>query len=147
MVALARISHDLESMHQLVSQLLEGARYSRTTRLLVETLAEEASGFIRHLLHAGVPDQVDLLADAAADLLSYAEARRIDSPALADAKAQLRRSCVQMRASGGIDRAPITHIIDLGRAAARMPRLSRCSQAHLEVLAAPISRLLLHLFG
>ena len=150
MVALASptlIRHDLESMHSLVlGQMLE-ARHHRPTRLLLESLAEECRAFIRHLLHAGVPDQIDNLADAACDLFEQASARHMSDGLRANVRAMLQRACGRMRAQQGREPAPITHILAIGKLAPNMPRLTSCTAAHLETLAAPTTRLLLYLFG
>lgn len=150
MVALARpalIRHDLESMHGLVLAQLTDARHHRPTRVLVESLAEECRAFIRHLLHAGVPDQIDNLADAACDLFEQGSARLVGDAMRADARESLQRACQRMREQQGREPAPITQILTIGKLAAAMPRLRSCTPAHIETLAAPTTRLLLYLFG
>jgi len=150
MVALARrrvVRHDLPSMHGIVLECLQDAQHHRTTRVLLESLCEEARATIRHLLHSGVPEQVDLATAAAGDLYEQASGLLLSSTQRADAALLMRRACRAMQARHGIDVVPLSHLLHLGRFAARCPRLPRCTEAHLEVLAAPISRLLLHLFG
>jgi hypothetical protein len=150
MVALASpalVRHDLEAMHALVIGQLHEARFHKPTRILAESLAEECRAFIRHLLHAGVPEQIDTLADAACDLFEHATAGSLSGAARAEAREAIQRACRRMRAQQGREPAPITHILAIGKLAATMPRLRSCTPAHLETLAAPITRLLLHLFG
>jgi hypothetical protein len=150
MVALASkvlIQHDLERMHGLVLGQLVEARHHRPTRVLAESLAEECRAFIRHMLHAGVPGQIDLLADAACDLFEHGTACTLSESTRADARASLRRACSRMSAQQGRECQPITHILAIGKLAATLPRLRSCTPAHLETLAAPTTRLLLYLFG
>ena len=150
MVALASptlIRHDLESMHSLVLEQLTEARHHRPTRVLAESLAEECRAFIRHLLHAGVPDQIDNLGDAACDLFEQGTACTMSDPTRAEVRGSLQRACSRMRAQQGQASAPLTHILAIGKLAATLPRLRSCTPAHLETLAAPTTRLLLYLFG
>jgi hypothetical protein len=150
MVALASpalIRHDLEGMHGLVMGLLLEARHHTPTTILAESLAGECRAFIRHLLHAGVPDQIDHLADAACDLFEQGSARMLSDATRAAVRASLQRACSRMRAQQGREPAPITHIMAIGKLAATLPRLRSCTPAHLETLAAPTTRLLLYLFG
>ena len=150
MVALASptlIRHDLESMHSLVLEQLTEARHHRPTRVLAESLAEECRAFIRHLLHAGVPDQIDTLGDAACDLFEHASARHMSDGLRDEVRASLQRACRRMRAQQGQASAPLTHILAIGKLAATLPRLRSCTPAHIETLAAPTTRLLLYLFG
>jgi len=148
MVALASpvMWRDAEQMHALVLRQLLDAKRQRGVRVLIESLAEEAHQLVRHILHRGVPEHLDLLADAAADVLEHGTAKRLLSSQRAHAKQVLRAACQAMRQTG-IDGHPLDHIVQLARLSARMPRLQSCYQAHLEVLAAPITKLLLELFG
>jgi hypothetical protein len=146
MVALARIRHDAQGLHAIVSRQLLEARHHRTTRRLLESLAEECTALVLHLMHRGVPEHLDLLAEACADLLEHGTAERLMSRQRARAKQVLRQACRAMRATG-TDGAPISQILELARISRRVPRVQSCTPAHLEVLAAPITRLLLELFG
>ena len=139
------IKHDLESMHRLVLGQLTAARHHRPTRVLAESLAEECQAFIRHLLHTGVPHQIDTVADAACDLFEQGSARTVSAATRALVRISLQRSCTLMWERRGHEPAPIRHIVGIAKLAATMPRLTSCTPAHLETLAAPITRLLLYL--
>lgn len=150
MVALATphlIRHDAASLHDLVMGQLCEARYHRPTRQLLELLAEEARGCIRHMLHLGVPHQLDHVAGSCCEILEHATGCIVTRDQREDAELLLREACDLMRAQHGIEVPPIDHILVLGRLAARLPRLSRCTDADRAALAAPITGLMLHLFG
>ena len=140
------IWRDAEHMHWLVlGQLLEAKR-RRQPRMLVENLAEEAQGMVRHILHRGAPQHLDLLAEACAALLEQGTCQRLMTRDRAKAKHLLRDACLAMKQTG-IDGPPLDQIVQLARISVRMPMLVSCSHAHLEVLAAPITKLLLALFA
>jgi hypothetical protein len=141
-----RIWHDAEHMHGMVLGQLLQAKRRRQPRLLVESLAQEAQGMVRHILHRGAPPHLDLLAEACADLLEHGTCQRLMTRERAKAKHLLRDACLAMRQTG-IDGPPLDQVVQLARISARMPRLVACSHAHLEVLAAPITKLLLALFA
>ena len=141
-----RIWHDAEHMHGMVLGQLLQAKRRRQPRLLVESLAEEAQGMVRHILHRGAPQELDLLAEACADLLEHGTCQRLMTRDRAKAKHLLRDACLAMKQTG-IDGPPLDQILHLARISARMPRLVSCSHAHREVLAAPITKLLLALFA
>lgn len=150
MVALAStalISHDLESMHGLVTGQLLEARYHKPTRQLLEMLAEEARACISHVLHAGIPGHLDLVALSCCEILEHATGQLVTDGMRADAQQLLRHACAQWRQAQGLEVPPIDHILTLGRLAARLPRLSRCTDADRAALSAPITGLMLHLFG
>lgn len=150
MVALASpilLRHDAKSMHDLVMGQLCEARYHRPTRQLLELLAEEARGCIRHMLHLGVPHQLDHVATSCCEILEHATGRIVTAAARRDAQLLLREACDHTRAGHGVEAPPFDHILALGRLAAQLPRLSRCTDADRAALAAPITGLMLHLFG
>lgn len=146
LACMAMIRHDAESMHATVLRELLEARHSTQLAEMVESLAEEAQGLVRHLMHRGVPGDLDLLADAAGDLLEHASPMPITGAARARARALLRDACRAMRASGEPE-APLDHILRVQALSAGMPEVASCTAAHLEALAHPITQLLLELFG
>lgn len=141
------IRHDARTMHTLVMGQLRESRTNNRSRMLLELLAEEARACIRHMLHCGVPHHLDGVAVACCEILEHASGQLITDHARRDAQAQLRDACARMRDAHGTEAAPIDHILVLGRLAARLPRLTRCTEAHRVTLAAPITGLMLHLFG
>lgn len=149
MVALAQPSMaipDTPAMHGMVMRLLIQARQTGRHRVLVQSLLEECDLYVRHVLRDGAPEQLDLLLDAACDLLEQASGWPVAGGARAEAQQELI-SCCEMLATDGLERGPLEPVAELARLAHRMPPMSQCSRPHLEVLAAPITRLMLALFA
>lgn len=150
MVALASthlIQHDAVTMHRLVIGQLREACHHKPSRTLLQLLAEEARGCVRHMLRLGVPHQLDDLASTCCEILEHATGQIVTNGMRQEAELLLREACDLMRAGQGTEVPPIDHILALGRMAARLPRLSRCTDADREALAGPITGLMLHLFG
>ena len=149
MVALAKPSMampDTQAMHGMVLRLLIEAKQTRRHRVLIQSLLEECDSYVRQVLHHGAPEQLDLLADAACDVLERASGR----PVLRSAREHARRKligCCELLAIDGREQGALEHVAQLARLVHRLPPISKCGQLHLEVLAAPITRLLLALFA
>jgi hypothetical protein len=129
-----------------VMQLLVRARCDAGSELMVSSLAEECRAMLRHILHRGAPKHLDLVAEAAGDVLEAATGITVLSSQAVEAKRILRRGCEQLKRTG-LDVAPLDTVGELAQLSVRLPALANCSRAQLEVLAAPITRLLLALFA
>jgi hypothetical protein len=149
MVALAQdamVMLPAPAMHGMVLRLLLEAQQTRRHQVMVRGLLEECDSYVRGVLHRGAPEQLDHLAEAACDLLEHAS----DAPVGRGARNQARQTlivCCEALAIDGREQGALEHIGQLARLVHRLPRLSACSLVHLEVLAAPITRLLLALFA
>jgi len=149
MVALARpgiVMPATSAMHGMVLRMLMDAKHLGRHRVLVQSLLEECDSYVRHVLHRGAPEQLDHLADAACDLLEHASDAMVGRGARHQAR-QTLIICCEALAIDGREQGALEHIGQLARLVHRLPRLSACSPVHLEVLAAPITKLLLALFA
>lgn len=149
MVALVRpgiVMPSAPAVHGMVLRLLMDAKHRRRHRVLVQSLLEECDSYVRGVLHRGAPDHLHHLADAACDLLEHASDALVGRGARHQAR-QTLIVCCEALAIDGREQGALEHIGQLARLVHRLPRLSACTPVHLEVLAAPITRLLLTLFA